>query len=162
MKRVLVIDNSVVVRETLALVLGGEFFVLKRPPETGVDALVRADEKIDLLIYGVASPKAADVSSLLQLAAQAPCAVLLLVDSKTTARAVADRSDVACLAKPFNPYDLLDSVKELLARREIFPNGSDRFRRQRKPGVSPIPRISLPWPTTASLVHRFATSACRC
>ena len=55
MKRILVIDDSAVVRETLALVLGSEFFVLKRPPETGVDALVRADEKIDLLIYGVVS-----------------------------------------------------------------------------------------------------------
>src|SRR3989304_5000511 len=98
MKRVLVIDDSAVVRETLALVLGSEFFVLKRLPETGVDALVRADEKIDLLIYGVASGMAVDVSSLLRFAAQAPCAVLFLVDSKTTARAMAERNDVACLA----------------------------------------------------------------
>lgn len=132
--------------------------VLKRPPETGVDALVRADEKIDLLIYGVASPMAADVASLLQFAAQAPCAVLFLVDSKTTVRAMADRRDVACLAKPFNPYELLDRVKELLARGEILPGGSTEL-----PGrESSQLRRFLEYPylgrTAASLVHRFATS----
>jgi len=128
MKRVLVIDESAVVRETLALILGSEFLVLKRPLETGVHALVRADENIDLLIYGVASPVAVDVSSLLRFAAQAACAVLFLMESKTTARAIEDRGEFACLAKPFNPYELLDKVKELLARREIFPNGPTAFR----------------------------------
>jgi len=158
MKRVLVIDDSAVVRETLALILGSEFSVLKRPPETGVDALVRADEKIDLLIYGVASAMAADVSSLLQFAAQAPCAVLFLVDSKTTARAMADRSAVACLAKPFNPYELLDRVKDLLARREILSDRPSELRN----GESRESRRFLEYPylgrTAASLVHRFARS----
>jgi two-component system, NtrC family, response regulator len=158
MKRVLVIDDSAVVRETLALVLGGEFFVLKRPPETGVDAPVRADEKIDLLIYGVASPAAADVSNLLQFAAQMPCAVLFLVDSKTRARAIEARSDLACLAKPFNPFELLDKVKEHLARREILPD------RRSESGIreSRESRRFLEYPylgrTAASLVHRFAAS----
>ncbi len=158
MKRVLVIDDSAVVRETLALVLGGGFLVLKRPPETGVDALVRADEKIDLLIYGVAPAVAADMSSLQRFAAQAPCAVLFLVDSKITARAIEDRGDVACLAKPFNPYELLDKVKELLARREILPDRpselgikeSQEFRR-----FLEYPYLGR---SAASLVHRFATS----
>jgi two-component system nitrogen regulation response regulator GlnG len=158
MKRVLVIDDSAVVRETLALVLGSEFFVLKRPAETGVDALVRADEKIDLLIYGVASPIAADVSSLLQLAAQAPCAVLFLVDSKTTARAMADRSDVACLAKPFNPYELLDRVKELLARREISPDRPSELGNSESREIRRFLEYPYLGRTAASLVHRFARS----
>lgn len=158
MKRVLVIDDSAVVRETLALILGSEYFVLKRTPETGVDELVRADDKIDLLIYGVASPKATDVSSWLQFAAQAPCAVLLLVDSKTTARAMADRSDVACLAKPFNPYELLDRVKELLARREILPGGSTELLGRESSQVRRFLEYPYLGRTAASLVHRFATS----
>jgi DNA-binding NtrC family response regulator len=158
MKRVLVIDDSAVVRETLALILGSEFFVLKRPPETGVDALVRADEKIDLLIYGVASPMAADVSSLLRFAAQAPCAVLFLVDSKTTARAMADRRDVACLAKPFNPYELLDRVKELLARRDILPDRPSELESRESREFRRFLEYPYLGRTAASLVHRFATS----
>lgn len=158
MKRVLVIDNSAVVRETLALVLGSEFFVLKRPVATGVDALVRANEEIDLLIYGVASPMAGDVSTLLQLAAQAPCAVLFLVDSKITARAMADRSDVACLAKPFNPFELLDRVKELLARREILPDRPNELGTEDRGEFRRFLEFPYLGRTAASLVHRFATS----
>lgn len=158
MKRVLVIDDSAVVRETLALVLGGEFFVLKRPPEIGRGALVRADEKIDLLIYGLAAGMAADVSSLLQIAAQVPCAVLFLADSKTVARAIGDRNDVACLAKPFNPYELLDVARELLARREIVPERSSEPGSRETGGLQRFLEYPYLGRTPASLVHRFATS----
>jgi len=158
MKRVLVIDDSAVVRETLALILGSEFLVLKRPLETGVHALVRADENIDLLIYGVASPVAVDVSSLLRFAAQAACAVLFLMESKTTARAIEDRGEFACLAKPFNPYELLDKVKELLARREIFPNGPTALGGRESRAFHRFLEYPYLGRTTASLVHRFATS----
>src|SRR3989304_6589193 len=95
MKRVLVIDDSAVVRETLALILGSEFLVLKRPLETGVHALVRADENIDLLIYGVASPVAVDVSSLLRFAAQAAFAGVFFLECQTTPRAPPNRGAIA-------------------------------------------------------------------
>jgi DNA-binding NtrC family response regulator len=95
---------------------------------------------------------------LLQLAAQASCAVLLLVDSKTTARAVADRSDVACLAKPFNPYDLLDSVKDLLARGEILPDFPSELGNEERGEFRRFLEYPYLGRTAASLVHRFATS----
>ena len=158
MKRVLVIDDSAVVRETLALILGSEFLVLKRPPMAGGDPPVRADDKIDLLIYGVASPVAVDVSRLRRLAAQAPCTALFLVDSKTTARAIEDRGDVACLAKPFNPYELLDKVKELLARREILPDDPSEFGNRESLEFRRFLEYPYLGRTAASLVHRFAAS----
>src|SRR3990172_11299139 len=104
MKRVLVIDDSAVVRETLALILGSEFLVLKRPLETGVHALVRADENIDLLIYGVASPVAVDVSSLLRFAAQAAFAVLFLMEAKNTPRPPQQSGGIPFLPQPCHSF----------------------------------------------------------
>jgi two-component system NtrC family response regulator len=116
MKRILVIDESEVVRETLALILGSEFAVVKRPPASRELPFSDLHEEVDLLIFGVAPPLTSEGAGLLKFAAQLPFAVLFLVDSKTTARAIPDREQIACLTKPFNPYDLQEKVGQLLAR----------------------------------------------
>src|SRR5574341_1001917 len=115
MKRILVIDESEVVRETLALILGREFAVSKRP--LGAQGLPHADstEEVDLLILGISPQYGVETANLVRFAAQLPFAVLLLVDSKSTARSIGDRQQVGCLAKPFNPYELQEMVGRLLA-----------------------------------------------
>ena len=120
MKRILIIDDSEVIRETLALILGREFTVSKRslgnrPFQTD------ANEAIDLLIFGVAPQFASEAASLARLAAQLPFAVLFLVDSKSTARVLDERDQVSCLAKPFNPYELQARVGRLLAQPRVLP-----------------------------------------
>ena len=52
-KRILVIEESEVVRETLALILGREFVVAKRPFGKGVFSFAETDRDVDLLILGV-------------------------------------------------------------------------------------------------------------
>ena len=48
MKRILVIDESEVVRETLGLILGREFAVTKRPPSTSLESsLADAKDEVD-------------------------------------------------------------------------------------------------------------------
>ena len=54
MKRILVIDESEVVRETLALILGREFAVVKRPLGSKGLSIADTREDVDLLIFGVA------------------------------------------------------------------------------------------------------------
>jgi DNA-binding NtrC family response regulator len=117
MKRILVIDESEVVRETLALILGREFAVIKRPPGTKKLPVSDTREDVDLLIFGVTPQFGCETADLLRFAAQLPFAVLFLVDSKSIARALATRGEVACLTKPFNPYELCEKVGELLAQR---------------------------------------------
>lgn len=158
MKRILVIDESEVVRETLALILGREFVVLKR--SFGKDALssAAAEEQVDLLILGVTPTFAAEPSSLLRFAARAPFAILFLVDSKSTAKVIEDREQVGCLAKPFNPYDLRDQVGRLLARREgiskpLLPLPEEK--NQQRIRYLEFPYLSR---TAASLVRRFGTT----
>jgi DNA-binding NtrC family response regulator len=119
-KRILVIEESEVVRETLALILGREFLVANRPFGRGAFSFADADRDVDLLILGVTPAIGREPSSLLRFADRAPFAVLVLVDSKAAARAIEDRERVGCLAKPFSPYELKEKVGQLLARRNIL------------------------------------------
>ena len=119
-KRILVIEESEVVRETLALILGREFVVAKRPFGKGAFSFVETDRDVDLLILGVTPAIGKETSSLLRFADKVPFAVLFLVDSKSAARAIEDRERVGCLAKPFSPYELKEKVGQLLTRRSIL------------------------------------------
>jgi DNA-binding NtrC family response regulator len=157
-KRILVIEESEVVRETLALILGREFVVAKRPFGKGAFSFAETDRDVDLLILGVTPAIGKEPSSLLRFADKAPFAVLFLVDSKSAARAIEDRERVGCLAKPFSPYELKEKVGQLLARRNILSEALSH------PGVEPQGEftryLDFPYLTraAASLVHRFATS----
>ena len=117
MKRILVIDESEVVRETLALILGREFAVSKRSlSEKGLPSPADAAHEFDLLILGVSPRQGLDTGNLMQLARKLPFAVLFLVESRSTARVIESSDAVECLTKPFNPYELQDRVGQLLTR----------------------------------------------
>lgn len=158
MKRILVIDESEVVRETLALILGREFAVLKRPLVSRGFPLADTREDVDLLIFGVTPQLGAEMAGLLRFAAQLPFAVLFLVESKSIARTIEDKAEVGCLAKPFNPYELHEKVGQLLARRPVFsetgyvarPDDSKDFSR-----YLDFPYLSR---SVALLVRRFAAT----
>src|SRR6266850_173133 len=156
-KRILVIEESEVVRETLALILGREFVVAKRPFGKGVFSFAETDRDVDLLILGVTPAIGKETSSLLRFADKAPFAVLFLVDSKSAARAIDDRERVGCLAKPFSPYELKEKVGQLLARRNILSEALSH------PGVEAREfsrYLEFPYLTraAASLIHRFAAT----
>src|SRR5207237_1255330 len=99
MKRILVIDESEVIRETLALILGREFVVMKRPHSRGAFSFSDSDTEVDLLIMGLTPTIGVESSALLRFAARAPFAVLFLVDSKSVAKAIEDRDKVGYLAQ---------------------------------------------------------------
>jgi DNA-binding NtrC family response regulator len=157
-KRILVIEESEVVRETLALILGREFVVAKRPFGKGTFPFAETDRDVDLLILGVTPAIGKEPSSLLRFADRAPFAVLFLVDSRSAARAIEDRERVGCLAKPFSPYELKEKVGQLLARRNILSEALSH------PGIEPQGEFTryLEFPylsrAAASLVHRFAAT----
>jgi DNA-binding NtrC family response regulator len=115
MKRILVVDESRAVRETLGILLGSDFTVVKRPPLPGND-LSLADEQADLLVLGVPQGLAENRAAVGKIAAQVSCPALLLVDSKASAdhwKELGER--VECLVKPFNPYALKEKIDRLLA-----------------------------------------------
>lgn len=159
MKRILVIDESEVIRETLALILGREFIVSKRSLGIGELTFVEAAaEPVDLLIFGVAPQLGAEASHLVRFAAQLPFAVLFLVDTKSTARAIAEHGEIACLIKPFNPYELHERVGELLARRAGSTRLRAFFHDEKRDDLSRYVTHPYVSRSAASLVERFATA----
>jgi DNA-binding NtrC family response regulator len=158
MKRILVIDESEVVRETLALILGREFAVSKRSlAEKGLPSPDAAHE-VDLLILGVSPHHAQETGNLVQLARQMPFAVLFLVDSKSTARVIESSDSVECLTKPFNPYELQARVGQLLTRGKSVPARqawTEPVKREDESRYLEFPFLSR---SAASLVPRFAAT----
>jgi DNA-binding NtrC family response regulator len=158
MKRILVIDESEVVRETLALILGREFAVIKRPLGTREFPVADTREDVDLLIFGVTPQLGSETAGLLRFAAQLPFAVLFLVDSKSIARIIENKAEVACLTKPFNPYELHEKVGQLLARQTNVP-ATSRPTREHAPADF-LPYLDFPYlsRSAAILVRRFAAA----
>lgn len=158
MKRILVIDESEVIRETLALILGREFAVVKRPLGTKGFPVAETRDDVDLLIFGVTPHLGSEAAALLRFAAQLPFAVLFLVDSKTIARAIESKAEVACLTKPFNPYELHEKVGQLLARRAGFAATPHLGRGPAADEFSAYLDFPFLSRSAASLVRRFATA----
>lgn len=118
MKRILVVDESQAVRETLQIILGRDFTVVQRPPFPD-ESLSVSDEQADLLILGLPRGLAAGSSTAGKIACQVSCPVLFLVDSKSALDLWKGMGKVDCLVKPFNPYVLKDRVERLLAQSSI-------------------------------------------
>jgi DNA-binding NtrC family response regulator len=156
MKRILVIDESEVVRETLALILGHEFAVSKRALGNQGFSFNDTQSEVDLLILGVSPRFGPEPTSLKHFAAQLPFAVLFLVDSKSAARSIESESQVGFLSKPFNPYQLHEKVGQLLARRASVP----RIIRPPRDLHDFTSYLQYPYlnRSAASLIHRFASA----
>jgi two-component system, NtrC family, response regulator AtoC len=155
MKRILVIDESEVVRETLALILGREFAVSKRALGNQGFSFSDAQAQVDLLILGISPRYGLEATSLTRFAAQFPFAVLFLVDSKSTVRAIQSEAQVGFLTKPFNPYELHEKVGQLLARRAAVPKASKNSQDLHDATCYlDYPYLSR---SSATIVHRFAS-----
>lgn len=158
MKRILIIDESAVIRETLALILGHEYNVTKRALGGKQFHFADNPDQTDLLILGVAPQFSWEAANLARLSAQMSCAVLLLVDSKSTARAFEQSPQVGCLSKPFNPYELRSRVGQLLARTATPSAFSTPFASEQPASLARFLEFPYVSRSVASLAQRFATT----
>lgn len=142
----------------MALILGREFTVVQRPLAGAAYPFAAPDENIDLLIFGVTPPLEAGAGELLQFVGRLPFPVLLLVDGKSVAQAVEGRANLACLTKPFNPYELADNVRRLCAPPVKMPAAIRPTRESASAAISAY--LSYPYlgRSAATLAERFAST----
>lgn len=153
MKRILVVDESPAVRETLGIILGRDFAIIQRAllPNDSLSF----DEEVDLLILGIPPGLASDSAVFFSIACQVPCPVLFLVDSRTKKELGQETGRVDCLVKPFNPFELKERVERLLAQSPIPTRPSTLLSLGRKQfgHYLEFPYLSR---TTSALAKRFA------
>lgn len=118
MKKILVVDESRAVRETLALILGRDFVVIQRP-YLEKESLAYSDEEVDLLIFGAPAALGGQPSILVRIASQLARPVLFLIDSRSMMDIEQRHERMDYLAKPFNPYKLKEKVVRLLDRTDF-------------------------------------------
>lgn len=158
MKKILVVDESQAVRETVALILRRDFAVDQRAPVADQGIPTSQEEGIDLFILGAAPGLGSGSPALLRIASQIPCPVLFLVDSRSLAEAQPEIGKIDYLAKPFNPYTLKDKVGRLLAQAASSLTALPR------PFVDPghLTRyVDVPYlpASTSALAKRFALTS---
>jgi DNA-binding NtrC family response regulator len=114
MKRILVIDHSSAIRESVAMLLAGEYELFRRDRMLDGTTLAQAAAGFDLVISSAGPP--AWTAELVGLAAGGTLAVLVLADSKAVSKSLSPRVNVGCLLEPFSPYELKGEVSRLLSR----------------------------------------------
>ncbi len=156
MKRILVVDDSDVVRETIALLLENEFVVVKKALGTQGLSLADVDRDVELLIVGLGPVSA--TSTLSNFAARGHFAILFLVDSKVLGKSIKIQENVGWLAKPFNSYELKAEVRRLLAP-PILPSPPPAYLSDAQ-HYGPIRYVEFPYVNrvAASLIRRFAAT----
>jgi DNA-binding NtrC family response regulator len=110
MTRILIIEPSRVLRETVAQLLARDYELDQRDALLDTVALTDAAARADLVI------SSADPAQWAAELARLNVAVLLLADSKAAAQSFARQANVQFLPKPFNPYDLRAAVENLVNR----------------------------------------------
>jgi DNA-binding NtrC family response regulator len=114
MKRILIIDSSAAVRETVALALARDYELDQRASQLDALALEKATAGVQLVITS-AGP-ASWTAELARLAARKNIAVLLLVKSATLTQPPGSQENPRFLLQPFSSYDLKAAVESMLDR----------------------------------------------
>ena len=117
MKRILLIDLSQAVRETVALLLAGDYEVIRC--DCAPEAFLSTDGAagVDLVIAGAG--QVAWTAELARLAARGKFGVLFLAESNAGAESLSRGERLGCLVTPFTPYDLKAAVGRLLNRTSV-------------------------------------------
>jgi DNA-binding NtrC family response regulator len=158
MKKILVVDESRAVRETLALILGRDFIVRQRP-YLEKESLTYSDEEVDLLIFGAPAALGGQPSILVRIASQLTRPVLFLIDSRSVMDVEHPHERVDYLAKPFNPYKLKEKVVRLLDRTELPTKSLRSFRPVETGDIARYIEFPYLSASTSALAKRFSLTS---
>jgi len=123
MKRMLVIDNSQNVRESLRIIFQDTFQVETANPWQDIRSLLRS-ENFDLVILGIGGKVGQEINLLREIAAIDPKLPLLTLvdqDQREELEGVSLPYVTDLLLKPFNVFELREKVKKLQRKSLLSP-----------------------------------------
>jgi DNA-binding response OmpR family regulator len=114
-KKILVIDNEVRSRNNIARFLREEGYEVDEADD-GVSALeILEKENFDLLICDVVMPRVSAFDVLNRIKARSLSPSIILITGHPYLVEEKGLGDLPCFEKPFNLYDLLHKVREVLS-----------------------------------------------
>ena len=123
MKRMLVIDDSLSVRESLRIIFRGAFHVETANPWQDILSLLTA-ENFDLILIGIGSKVGQEIDLLREIAANNPKIPLIaLVEQgqREELEGISVPYITDLVVKPFNVFELKEKVKTLQKERVLSP-----------------------------------------
>jgi len=123
MKKMLVIDNSQSVRESLRIIFRDAFRVTTTDPWQDVLALVR-EEQFDLVIIGIDGRVGQEIDLLRDITSfnpQLPLLVLIEQGQRESLEGLSSSYVTDLMTKPFNVFELREKVKRMQQRGSVSP-----------------------------------------
>ena len=123
MKRMLVIDNSVSVRESLRIIFQDSFHVETTDPWQDILSLLGADP-FDLIIIGLGGRVGQEIDLLRDITAlnpQLPLMALVDQEHRETLEGISSPYVTDLVIKPFNVFELREKVKKLQKKESLSP-----------------------------------------
>lgn len=123
MKRMLVIDNSLSVRESLRIIFQDVFHVKTTDPWQDILSLL-VSEKFDLIIIGLGGRGGQEIDLLRDITTfnpQLPLMALVDQDQRENLEGISSPYIDDLVMKPFNVFELRERVKKLQARGDLSP-----------------------------------------
>lgn len=124
MKRMLVIDNSASVRESLRIIFKDAFHVETTDPWQDILTML-TEETFDLVIMGLGGKVGQEIDLLRDIASHDPTLPLLALveqDQRETLEAISAPYIADLVVKPFNVYELREKVKSLQKKTSLSPH----------------------------------------
>ena len=123
MKRMLVIDNSLSVRESLRIIFQDSFQVETSDPWQDILSLLSA-EPFDLIIIGIGGKVGQEIDLLRDITAlnpQLPLMALVEEDHRESLEGISLPYVTDLVVKPFNVFELREKVKKLQKKKSLSP-----------------------------------------
>jgi DNA-binding NtrC family response regulator len=123
MKKMLVIDNSQSVRESLRIIFQNAFQVTATDPWQDVLALIR-EEQFDLVIIGIDGRVGQEIDLLRDITSfnpQLPLLALIEQGQRESLEGLSSSYVTDLMTKPFNVFELREKVKRIQQRGSVSP-----------------------------------------
>jgi len=124
-RRVLIIDDSLIIREMLTEILTDEGYLVESAENGEIGTEMALNNDFDLIICDVHMPRMNGLETVREVISAKPTSKIILTDSfpDKLAKQAREEGALCCLQKPFDMNELRGFIKQIFAG-EVIRSGS--------------------------------------